>query len=566
MACPKCRSDFLMIRQRTGFERIRLLFTDLRKYVCRDCGHTFQAPDRRRATREEDSMISPMLGDLGQLRSSKKVRANATGEKTKLKVAARPTAGREANRLPKSWLSRNRVPMALLGVWTCLAAALFASHDTATAAGFGAVWLLGVCGVFAALASREAQLRERSAIEWGFHQLFDEAPIAQHELDGAGIILRVNREYCAMLGYEERELVGRPVWDFVSGSDPTDGQRALTEKMTGEQPLLPFLRRYLRKDGSEIMLEIRDSLIRGSGGAVSGVTTSLVDVTERHRAQEALRESEETSRSVGDAVLDALIMMDVEGRVTRWNPAAERMFGYGKAEIMGQALHDRLVPAEYRATFHANFPKFCETGTGPAIGKITELRGIRKDGSEFPLELSLTGVRLHDRWQAVGIVRDITERKRADAYRDVRTEVLRVLAEPGDLRGCILRVIAALKTWTGFDAVAVRLKDGDDFPYFAQDGFPKDFLLTENTLIERGADGRVCRDKDGKVRLECTCGLVISGKTDPSEPFYTQNGSFAANDSSVLLDLPPDRDLQTEPSQPMHSSWIRVGGARAHTG
>src|ERR1019366_5089805 len=97
------------------------------------------------------------------------------------------------------------------------------------------------------------------------------------------------------------------------------------------------------------------------------------------------------------------------------------------------------------------------------------------------------------------------EGKRAEAYRDMSGEILRILNEPGLLLDSIQRVLAVVKARTGFDAVGIRLQDGDDFPYFAQDGFPEDFLLTENTLIERGADGEVRRDKDGHASLECAC-------------------------------------------------------------
>ena len=146
-----------------------------------------------------------------------------------------------------------------------------------------------------------------------------------------------------------------------------------------------------------------------------------------------------------------------------------------------------------------------------------------------------------------GIIWDTTDSKLAEAYREMGLEVLQILNKPGDLQSAIQLVIAALKTQTGFDAVGIRLQDGDDFPYFAQKGFFKDFLLTENTLVERGADGRLCRDKDGNASLECTCGLVISGKTNQTLPFFTRGGSFWTSDSLPLLDLPADHDPRLHP-------------------
>ncbi len=145
------------------------------------------------------------------------------------------------------------------------------------------------------------------------------------------------------------------------------------------------------------------------------------------------------------------------------------------------------------------------------------------------------------------MISDITVRKLAEAYREMGREILQILNEPGELQESIRRALSALKTRTGLDAVGIRLQDGDDFPYFIQEGFANDFLLTENTLIERNADGGVCLDKDGKVSLQCTCGLVISGKVDPSNPLFTAGGSCWTSDSFPFLDIPPGEDLRLHP-------------------
>ena len=115
------------------------------------------------------------------------------------------------------------------------------------------------------------------------------------------------------------------------------------------------------------------------------------------------------------------------------------------------------------------------------------------------------------------------------------------------------------KTQTRADAVGIRLQDGEDFPYFAQEGFPKDFLLTENTLLERTPDGVVCRNKDGAACQGCTCGLVISGYTDPANPLFTTEGSCWTNDSFQLLDIPSCEDPRFHPrNQCVHQGYASV--------
>ena len=93
--------------------------------------------------------------------------------------------------------------------------------------------------------------------------------------------------------------------------------------------------------------------------------------------------------------------------------------------------------------------------------------------------------------------------------------------------------------------------------YFSQIGFSDDFLLTENTLVEHGKDGGLCRDKDGNVTLQCTCGLVISGKTDPTNPLFTPiGGSFWTNNSFSLLELPSGQDPRLHPrNRCMHEGY-----------
>ncbi len=124
-------------------------------------------------------------------------------------------------------------------------------------------------------------------------------------------------------------------------------------------------------------------------------------------------------------------------------------------------------------------------------------------------------------------------------YRELAREVLQILNEPGDLREALEHVIAAVKARTGFDAVGVRLREGEDYPYAAQTGLSCEFLSKENSLLER--------DRYGKPRLACTCGLVLSAGAAPADPFLTPGGSFWTNDSAPLLKLPPIKDPRFKP-------------------
>jgi hypothetical protein len=143
--------------------------------------------------------------------------------------------------------------------------------------------------------------------------------------------------------------------------------------------------------------------------------------------------------------------------------------------------------------------------------------------------------------------RSESELKRAEQTQRLAAQILDILNNPSYLEDSISPILAVIKKETGFDAVGIRLRSEDDFPYFVQNGLSHDFLLTENTLIARDADGTLCRDENGKISLECTCGLVLSGKTDPANPLFTQGGSAWTNDTLLLLKLISEQDPRFHP-------------------
>ncbi len=134
-----------------------------------------------------------------------------------------------------------------------------------------------------------------------FRELFDCAPVAYHELDMDGALRRVNRAECALLGYEAGDMLGRPVWEFVAGVDREACQEAIRRKLSGEQPLEPARRRYVRRDGGELWVEIHDILVRDAAGQTTGIRSALLDITERKRLAEDLeRHAEKLARSNAD--------------------------------------------------------------------------------------------------------------------------------------------------------------------------------------------------------------------------------------------------------------------------
>jgi PAS domain S-box-containing protein len=152
-----------------------------------------------------------------------------------------------------------------------------------------------------------------------------------------------------------------------------------------------------------------------------------------------------------------------------------------------------------------------------------------------------------------------TDRMQTERHQQLMAEILGILNDSPALNDAVNRILTAIKRETEFDAVGIRLRSGEDFPYFVQKGFSDDFLLTENTLVVRDHDGWPCREKNGNYRLECTCGLVVSGQTDPANPLFTPGGSAWTNNSLTLLDLQPDQDPRLHPrNRCVHAGFLSV--------
>jgi PAS domain S-box-containing protein len=114
--------------------------------------------------------------------------------------------------------------------------------------------------------------------------------------------------------------------------------------------------------------------------------------------QKSLTDSEERFRKITESAQDAIIIMGADQRISFWNTAAERIFGYTAAEAIGQELHALIAPASVRAGFTQNYPHFQETGEGPVIGKLREVTALRKGGEEFPVELSISATQFGGQW------------------------------------------------------------------------------------------------------------------------------------------------------------------------
>ncbi|WP_246167033.1 PAS domain-containing protein [Oryzomonas japonica] len=270
---------------------------------------------------------------------------------------------------------------------------------------------------------------------------------------------------------------------------------------------------------------------------------------ERHQNHQAWQDWEQTF----DAVSDLITIIDAHYTIRRVNRAMANRCGLRPEELIGRKCHEVMHASPDSA---GNCPHVRMTQDGCMHTEQVEekrLNGIFEVTVSpiYDAEGVLTS--------CVHIARDITARKRSEAYRGMGQDILRVLNEKGDQKEAIQKVIGLVKTATGVDAVGIRLQDEDDFPYFYQEGFSQEFLHKENSLLARTRDGGICRDECGDVCLECTCGLVVTGKTDAADAGFTKGGSCWTNDSFPALQVPADEDPRSNPrNECIHQGFASI--------
>ncbi|HKS16278.1 MAG TPA: PAS domain S-box protein, partial [Planctomycetota bacterium] len=146
------------------------------------------------------------------------------------------------------------------------------------------------------------------------------------------------------------------------------------------------------------------------------------------KSASALARSEDRGRRIIDAAIDAVVGIDLEGRITAWNPKAAEMFGWPEAEVLGKPLVETIIPAEYQEAHRRGLASFRATGHGPVLNRRIEVSALRRDGSEFPVELSITPLGTGEQATFSAFVRDLTERRKADASLRESLERFRIAA------------------------------------------------------------------------------------------------------------------------------------------
>lgn len=266
-------------------------------------------------------------------------------------------------------------------------------------------------------------------------------------LDSDGAATFINPAAEEMLGYKEKELLGKKGHFIIHHSRP-DGSPYPHE----DCPIYAAIKDgsvhreseevFWRKDGASFPVEYVSTPIRENGKLVGAVVT-FKDITERKKAERAVRESETRANEILNNAVDGIITIDEQGTIKSFNPAAERLFGYKPKEVLGTNIKF-LMPEPYQSEHDQYLKNYLSSGVTKIIGIGREVIGLRKDGSTFPLDLGISEMYLGETRMFTGIVRNISEQKKAEAQKQMQYELTRIFLDGQSLKDTFPKVLQAI--------------------------------------------------------------------------------------------------------------------------
>ncbi len=293
--------------------------------------------------------------------------------------------------------------------------------------------------------------------------------------------------------------------------------------------------RIIWPDGSIHYIASRAKIHCDQNGNAVRILGVSWDVTERVQAEKQLMESENRFKNIAENAVDMIWELDASGKIAYISDAVRNVLGYSPDELIGKKyLFDLLAP------------EICEELKPAALAIFADKRPLRKfispvlhkNGQTVILEsngspiLNMQGELLGYR----GTDTDITRRKITDDEQMFSKQVLSLLNQ-NDCRSDIIKQLLLLfKQFSGMEAIGIRIREGNDYPYHTSTGFAEEFIERDRYLCIHGTDGAICRDEAGAPALACICGIVLQAKTNPALPCFSPGGSFWTNSTTDLQD------------------------------
>jgi formate hydrogenlyase transcriptional activator len=368
-------------------------------------------------------------------------------------------------------------------------------------------------------------------------------------LDPAGRVSSWNPGAERIKGYRPEEILGKHFSIFYSQEDIDGGRPDLALKTAASQGQFEDEGWRVRKDGSRFWASVVISAIRDANGNLIGFTKVTRDLSDRKKAEEALRRSEAQFHALFEFSPDAIVASDAEGRITEMNARVESMFGYPRGELIGQSI-ECLVPERFRHAHPSHRKEYSAAPRPRPMGAGLELYGRRKDGSEFPADIMLGPVETAEGRIVLSVIRDLSEKRKAEeALRQSELqkryleEELNTEAQFEEIIGesvSLKRVLKLVETVSATDVTVLILGETG----------------TGKEVIARAIHQLSPRHQ--RVMVKLNCAAIPSGLLE-SELFGHERGAFTgaldrkigrlelANEASLFLDEIGDLPLELQP-------------------
>ena len=324
----------------------------------------------------------------------------------------------------------------------------------------------------------ESALRES---EERFRQMAEMTGEWLWEQDPRGYYIYSSNAVNQILGYSQDEVIGKHYTKFLTAQDQAKQQHYAIS----HRPFYALTNHYRHKDGHPVFTESTGLPIIDADGQLLKWRGVDRDITARKHFHDALIESEKRTRLIIESSLNAIVIMDAYDIITDWNHQAERMFGWLRDEAIGQRLDELIIPARLRKAHRLGLDHFLRTGAGPLLNQLIEQVAVRRDGTEFPIELSISPLKLGNTYIFSGFIHEITARKAAE--QKIRQAEVDLAIAQSEIKiaqriQASLSPSAPIKTEhfevVGFCLPAAQV-GGDYFDYFYRDGVHLDMIIAD---------------------------------------------------------------------------------------
>lgn len=372
--------------------------------------------------------------------------------------------------------------------------------------------LLGVVMVFRDVSEQRAAELARRRLA-AIVEDSDDAIISKG-LDG--IITTWNRAAERIFGYAAVEAVGQPIGILIPAERQDEERDILALLQRGER-VEHFETIRKTKEGRDINVSLTISLMKDAEGRVIGASKIARDITERKRVEQSLRETGARNSAILESALDAIIVIDHESKVLEFNPAAEKIFGFSRSQILGQPMAEFIIPERFRARHYQGLAHYLATGEGPVLRKRLELSALRVNGAEFPAELAILPIPGSNPPTFTGFLRDLTEVKRTqEALQQAREDLLKANRS---LESTVDRRTASLqRSLKSMETVLYTIAHDLRSPNRSMEGFAQLLAREYSSKLDDTGRSYIKRISDAALRNDgLICDLLEFGRLAHAE-------------------------------------------------